>query len=63
VSEEVREKGRKDIHAGKVRFLDWVRDQGGIVDSGTYLPSFLLGSLGEVDHKRLMLIEGYGQKH
>ena len=34
VPEHVREKGRKDIHSGKVRFGDWVKSQGGVVDSG-----------------------------
>jgi len=37
VPEEVREKGRKDIHSGKVKFLDWVREQGGVVDTGKYI--------------------------
>jgi hypothetical protein len=37
VTEEVREKGRKDVHSGKVKFLDWVREQGGVVDTGKYL--------------------------
>ncbi|KAG0651419.1 hypothetical protein D0Z07_2098 [Hyphodiscus hymeniophilus] len=36
VPEEERERARKDIHAGKLRFADWVRDQGGIVDSGMF---------------------------
>jgi len=36
VPEEVREKGRTDIHSGKVKFLDWVREQGGVVDTGKY---------------------------
>jgi 8-oxo-dGTP pyrophosphatase MutT (NUDIX family) len=35
VEEEVREKGRKDVHAGKVRFGDWVKQQGGVVDTGS----------------------------
>jgi 8-oxo-dGTP pyrophosphatase MutT (NUDIX family) len=34
VPEEVREKARKDVHSGKVKFLDWVREQGGVVDTG-----------------------------
>jgi 8-oxo-dGTP pyrophosphatase MutT (NUDIX family) len=37
VPEEVREKGRKDVHSGKVKFLEWVREQGGVVDTGKYL--------------------------
>lgn len=41
VEEEVREMARKDIHAGKVRFVDWVREQGGVVDSGTDLDAKL----------------------
>ncbi len=36
VEESVREKGRKDIHAGKVRFIDWVKQQGGTVDIGIF---------------------------
>jgi hypothetical protein len=36
VPEEEREKARKDIHSGKVRFSDWVKSQGGIVDSGMF---------------------------
>ncbi len=34
VEESVREKGRKDVHAGKVKFADWVSEQGGVVDTG-----------------------------
>ena len=34
VPESVREKGRKDVHSGKIRFPDWVEAQGGVVDSG-----------------------------
>jgi 8-oxo-dGTP pyrophosphatase MutT (NUDIX family) len=34
VPEDVREKGRKEIHSGKVRFGDWVKSQSGVVDSG-----------------------------
>jgi hypothetical protein len=37
VPEEVREKGRKDVHSGKVKFLDWVKEQGGVVDTGKYI--------------------------
>ena len=34
VSEDIREKARKDIHSGKIKFLEWVESQGGVVDSG-----------------------------
>ena len=34
VEGDVREKARKDIHNGKVRFVDWVKEQGGVLDSG-----------------------------
>lgn len=34
VPEDVREKGRKDIHAGNIKFGEWVKSQGGVVDSG-----------------------------
>lgn len=34
VADDVREKARKDIHAGKLKFVDWVKSQGGIVDTG-----------------------------
>jgi len=34
IPEDIREQGRKDIHAGKVKFLDWVEAQGGVVDTG-----------------------------
>jgi 8-oxo-dGTP pyrophosphatase MutT (NUDIX family) len=37
VPEEEREKARKDIHAGKVKFPEWVELQGGIVDCGKML--------------------------
>jgi 8-oxo-dGTP pyrophosphatase MutT (NUDIX family) len=39
VDETVREKGRKDIHAGKVKFGDWVNEQGGLVDTGWFTSS------------------------
>lgn len=35
VEESVREKGRKEIHAGKVRFGDWVKEQRGVIDTGS----------------------------
>jgi hypothetical protein len=34
VPEDVREKARKDIHAGNIKFGEWVKSQGGVVDSG-----------------------------
>jgi hypothetical protein len=34
VAEDVREQARKDIYAGKLKFADWVKSQGGIVDTG-----------------------------
>lgn len=34
VAEDIREQARKDIHAGKLKFADWVKSQGGIVDTG-----------------------------
>jgi hypothetical protein len=34
----VLEKGRKDIHAGKANFPDWVEEQGGVVDTEGLLP-------------------------
>jgi hypothetical protein len=36
VAEEERERARKEIHAGKLRFPDWVASQGGVVDTGEY---------------------------
>jgi 8-oxo-dGTP pyrophosphatase MutT (NUDIX family) len=36
--ESVRERGRKDIYEGKVRFLDWVAEQGGAPDVDGLLP-------------------------
>lgn len=34
VEEGVREKARKEIHAGKLKFQDWVKSLGGVIDSG-----------------------------
>jgi hypothetical protein len=34
VPEEERERARKEIHSGRLRFLDWVKSQGGVVDTG-----------------------------
>ncbi len=38
VEESIREQGRKDIHAGKVKFGDWVKKMGGVVDTGMFPP-------------------------
>lgn len=38
VEEGVREMARKDIHAGKVRFRDWVEEMGGVVDTDSLIP-------------------------
>ncbi len=38
VEESAREKARKDIHAGKVRFVNWVEEMGGVVDTGMLPP-------------------------
>jgi hypothetical protein len=35
VEETERERARKEIHAGKLKFLDWVEAQGGVVDTGS----------------------------
>lgn len=40
VSEDVRESARKDIHAGKLNFQDWVSSRGGILDLGNYTTGF-----------------------
>jgi hypothetical protein len=34
VPDAERERARKEIHAGNLRFEDWVSSQGGVVDSG-----------------------------
>jgi len=36
LEQSVREKGRRDIHAQKIGFLEWVKEQGGVVDTGIY---------------------------
>lgn len=36
VPEKERERARKEIHNGKLRFSDWVKSQGGFVDTGWY---------------------------
>jgi len=36
IPEEMREKARKDIHAGRMKFGDWVKSQGGVVDTGMF---------------------------
>ena len=41
IEEEVREKGRSDIHAGRARFEEWVQERGGIVDTGSSHRSLL----------------------
>ena len=41
VREEVREKARKEIHSGRVKFVDWVKSQGGIVDSGMFPKNYM----------------------
>jgi uncharacterized protein (DUF362 family) len=41
VEESVREKARKDIHAGKVKFGDWVKEMDGVVDTGKSSSHFL----------------------
>ncbi|KAG9249271.1 hypothetical protein BJ878DRAFT_531298 [Calycina marina] len=38
IPEVVRERGRKDIHEGKIKFLDWVMSQGGVLDTEALLP-------------------------
>ncbi|KAF4624645.1 hypothetical protein G7Y89_g13525 [Cudoniella acicularis] len=38
VSEEEREKARKEIHSGKLRFEDWVKSIGGVVDLDSLIP-------------------------
>lgn len=38
LAEDVREKARKDIHSGKIKFLEWVESQGGLVDTGESNP-------------------------
>jgi hypothetical protein len=34
VNEAERERARKEIHGGKLRFVDWVERLGGVLDSG-----------------------------
>jgi hypothetical protein len=34
VEEAERERARKEIHAGKLKFREWVKQQGGVVDTG-----------------------------
>ena len=40
VEETDRERARKEIHAGKLKFLDWVEAQGGVVDTGSHRTPF-----------------------
>jgi hypothetical protein len=42
VEETERERARKEIHAGKLKFSDWVNRQGGIIDTGNAPPVYLL---------------------
>lgn len=35
VEESERERARKEIHAGKLKFQEWVESIGGIIDTGT----------------------------
>lgn len=37
LQEDVREKGRKDIHAQKMEFGNWVKEQGGVIDTGIHI--------------------------
>jgi hypothetical protein len=34
VEETEREKARKEIHAGRLKFGEWVKEMGGVVDTG-----------------------------
>jgi hypothetical protein len=34
VEEVERERARKEIHAGKLKFGDWVKERGGVMDTG-----------------------------
>ncbi|EPE24450.1 hypothetical protein GLAREA_08302 [Glarea lozoyensis ATCC 20868] len=38
VGEAERERARKEIHGGKLKFVDWVEELGGVVDSDSLLP-------------------------
>jgi hypothetical protein len=40
VEETERERARKEIHAGKLKFPEWVKQQGGVVDTGRPIYSF-----------------------
>lgn len=48
VEEAEREKARKEIHAGKLRFPDWVKSQGGIVDTGKVFQFFIFLSTSDI---------------
>jgi hypothetical protein len=39
IPDEEREKARKGIHSGSVKFVDWVKSQGGVVDTGMSVQS------------------------
>jgi hypothetical protein len=34
IEESERERARKEIHAGKLKFGEWVKESGGVVDTG-----------------------------
>jgi hypothetical protein len=36
LSDEVRERGRKEVHGNRVRFRDWLRSVGGEADVGAF---------------------------
>ena len=36
---EVREAGRKAVHGNSERFVDWLREKGGVADIGTFFKS------------------------
>ncbi|RDW76051.1 hypothetical protein BP5796_06872 [Coleophoma crateriformis] len=38
VPETEKNRARKEIHSGKLKFVDWVKTQGGVVDSDSLLP-------------------------
>ncbi|KAK0732462.1 hypothetical protein B0T21DRAFT_384747 [Apiosordaria backusii] len=38
VSDEVRDKGRKDVYNRQITFGDWVKNQGGVPDTDTLIP-------------------------
>ena len=42
VGESERERARREIHSGKLRFVDWVEGLGGVIDSGMFFQKFPL---------------------